>query len=109
MSFRAAPTGMDAFVDRHRWLSTSPESGFVRVATAQARHADGVDIMRGCVLTLVRGGDGAAPTTFEHRDDWYAVLEGQLGLRLDVGQEARERLWAKVAAEHERRTAGAEP
>ena len=80
---------MDAFAERHQWLSTSPESGFVRVATAQARHAEGVDILRGCVLTLVRGGgDRPAPTTFERRDDWYAVLEDQLGLRLDVGEDA---------------------
>ena len=81
----------------------------MRVATAQARHAEGVDILRGCVLTLVRGGDDRpAPTTFERRDDWYAVLEGQLGLRLDVGEDARERLWAKVAADHERRIAAAD-
>ncbi len=71
-----------------QWLSSSPESGFVRVATAQARHAEGVDIMRGCVLTLVRGGDRPEPTTFDRRDDWYAVLEDQLGLRLDVGPDA---------------------
>jgi arylamine N-acetyltransferase len=94
MSFRAEPTSMDAFAERHQWLSTSPESGFVRVATAQARHAEGVDIMRGCVLTLVRGGDRLPPTTFERRDDWYAVLEDQLGLRLDVGDDA-ERLWPR--------------
>ena len=89
MSFRAEPREMDAFAERHQWLSTSPESGFVRVATAQARHAEGVDILRGRVLTLVRGGgDRPGPTTFERRDDWYAVLENQLGLRLDVGEDA---------------------
>ena len=110
MSFRAEPREMDAFAERHQWLSTSPESGFVRVATAQARHAEGVDILRGCVLTLVRGGGGdrPGPTTFERRDDWYAVLENQLGLRLDVGEDARERLWAKVAADHERRSAASD-
>ena len=42
-------------------------------------------------------------STIERRDDWYGVLEDQLGLRLDVGDEARERLWAKVVADHARR------
>ena len=30
MAWRSAPVEMDAFADRHAWLSTSPESGFVR-------------------------------------------------------------------------------
>jgi N-hydroxyarylamine O-acetyltransferase len=108
MSFRTPPTGMEVFEERHRYLSTSPESGFVRVVTAQARHEGGVDIVRGCVLTTVRAGTTAGTvssesSTIERRDDWYGVLEDQLGLRLDVGDEARERLWAKVVADHARR------
>lgn len=51
MSFRAEPTGLDAFATRHEWLSTSPESGFVRVLTVQRRTPTGVDILRGRVLT----------------------------------------------------------
>ena len=34
MSWRSAPVGMDAFAERHVWLSTSPDSGFVKVMTA---------------------------------------------------------------------------
>ncbi len=55
MSWRAAEAGMVEFAARHQWLSTSPDSGFVRVATAQRRDATGVDILRGLVLT------GSAP------------------------------------------------
>ena len=36
MSFRSAPVGTDAFVERHEWLSSSPESGFVRVLPCSA-------------------------------------------------------------------------
>ncbi len=36
-----------------QWLSTSPDSGFVRVATAQRRDATGVDRLRGLVLSRV--------------------------------------------------------
>ena len=56
MSWRAAPAEMVEFWTRHEWLSTSPESGFVRVATAQRRDATGVDILRGLVLTRVGEG-----------------------------------------------------
>ncbi len=41
MSWRTAPAEISAFEERHRWLSTSPDSGFVRVAAAQHRDADG--------------------------------------------------------------------
>ena len=56
MSWRSAPAEIDAFADRHHWLSTSPESGFVKVLTAQRRDATGVDVVRG--LTLLRIGSG---------------------------------------------------
>ena len=39
MAWRSAPVEMDAFAERHAWLSTSPDSGFVRVLTAQRRDA----------------------------------------------------------------------
>ncbi|HEY8526500.1 MAG TPA: arylamine N-acetyltransferase [Acidimicrobiales bacterium] len=63
MAWRAAPVEMDAFAERHAWLSTSPESKFVRVLTAQRRDADGVDILRGLVLRRIGSGasDSAGP------------------------------------------------
>ena len=100
MSWRTAEAGMDQFATRHRWLSTSPDSGFVRVAAAQRRDATGADILRGLVLTRV--GTGTAPSEpLTERDDWFAVLADVCGLRFDgIATEALDRLWARSLAAH---------
>lgn len=80
MSWRSAETTMDAFATRHQWLSTSPDSGFVRVATAQRRDATGVDVVRGLVLSRV--GDGSSPSDpLEDRGEWFAALADLFDLR----------------------------
>jgi N-hydroxyarylamine O-acetyltransferase len=97
MSWRSAPVGMDAFAQRHAWLSTSPESGFVRVLTAQRRDASGVDILRG--LTLRRIGDPASESTLTTRAELAAVLGDLFGLDVSpVSDRAWDALWAAVHA-----------
>jgi arylamine N-acetyltransferase len=99
MSWRSAPVGMDAFAQRHAWLSTSPESGFVRVLTAQRRDASGVDILRG--LTLRRIGDRASEATLTTRADLTGVLGDLFGLDVSpVSDRAWDALWAGVQAAH---------
>jgi arylamine N-acetyltransferase len=100
MSWRAAPTEMAAFADRHDWLRSSPDSGFVRLATVQRRDAAGVDIMRGLVLT--RNGVGTAPAApLTERGDWFGALADVFGLRFEhTPAEALDRLWANVLATH---------
>jgi arylamine N-acetyltransferase len=92
------PVEMDRFADRHHFLSTSPESSFAGTATVQRRHADGVDMLRGLVLTEVRQG-GVTKRVVDDRDQWFALV-GRLGLRLRVPDAARDRLWAKVTTAH---------
>jgi N-hydroxyarylamine O-acetyltransferase len=101
MSWRAAAASMEDFAERHRWLSTSPDSGFVRVATAERRDATGVDVMRGLVLTRV--GPGSSPSEpLTDRADWFAALGDLFGLRFEaVPAEQLDRLWARVLAMHE--------
>ena len=100
MSWRDAPATMDAFAERHAWLSTSPESGFVRTLVAQRRDATGVDIMRGLVLTRV--GTGTAPTEpLTALDDWFAALADMFDLRFEANPpEQLDRFWAKALAAH---------
>jgi N-hydroxyarylamine O-acetyltransferase len=99
MSWRSAPVGMDAFAQRHAWLSTSPESGFVRVLTAQRRDASGVDILRG--LTLRRIGDRASESTLTTRAELAGVLGDLFGLDVSpVSDRAWDALWAAVHASH---------
>ncbi len=101
MSWRSAAADMDAFAERHQWLSTSPESGFVRVAVAQRRDATGVDSMRGLVLT--RTGEGAAVSEpMTERADWFSALADVFGLHLrHTAPQALDHLWSTVWAKHE--------
>ncbi len=100
MSWRSAPAGMDAFAERHVWLSTSPESGFVKTMCAQRRDASGADIMRG--LTLKRVGEGEFETQLSSLADLLDALGDVFGLDVSaVAADARRRLWDKVLAAHE--------
>jgi arylamine N-acetyltransferase len=99
MSWRSAATGMDAFADRHAWLSTSPESGFVRVLTAQRRDASGVDVLRG--LSLKRIGGRASQRTLTTRAELTDVLGDHFRLDVSpVGNQAWDALWERVQAAH---------
>lgn len=100
MSWQAAEVDMDRFTKRHRWLSTSSDSGFVRVATVQRRDATGADILRGLVLTRV--GTGTAPAEpLTERVDWFAALADVFDLRFDATEpEALDRLWGRSLSAH---------
>jgi arylamine N-acetyltransferase len=102
MDFEPQPASMSDFAERHEHLSSSPESGFVRVFTAQRRDADGVDILR--ALTLSRLDAGSRPSTvLESPEKWYAALADIFGLTLDdVSSDDRDRLWRRVVAQHEK-------
>ena len=100
MTWDRSPVTMDVFETRHEWLSTSPSSGFVRVAMAERRLATGVDVIRGLVRTQV-GGSAAGQTVYTRRGDWFAVLAEEFGLRFDASPpEAVDRLWERVQANH---------
>lgn len=101
MSWYTAATGMDAFADRHAWLSTSPESGFVRVLTVQRRDATDVDILRG--LALKRVGAGAAEATIATPAELADALGDVFGLDLAAAEPdpvARATLWERLHATH---------
>jgi len=91
------------FLAQHQWLSTSPDSGFVRVAMAETRDATGVDVVRG--LTLMRIGEGAFtadPVT--RRTEWFELLADLFGLTFEASTpEARDLMWTTVLAAHRRR------
>ncbi len=96
MDFRSEVAGIADFQARHQWLSTSPESGFVKVACVQRRDATGADVLRGKVLTRVPGGAARELTTAA---DWYGALADIFGLVLPA--EDRAPLWRRVSAAHD--------
>ncbi|TKK86431.1 arylamine N-acetyltransferase [Herbidospora galbida] len=98
MDFRKVPTEMTAFESEHVRLSTSPESGFVRVLAIQRRDATGVDSVRGLVLTRV--GADSTSTTLDREGDYFAALADVFGL-CPTGEE-RAILWPKLAESHEK-------
>ncbi|WP_433252982.1 arylamine N-acetyltransferase family protein [Streptosporangium sp. CA-135522] len=101
LDFRAEPAEMAEFAAMHEFLSTSPESGFVRVATVQRRDAGGVDILRGLVLT--RLGDHEHAMTAETERDYFEILADVFGLPLDdVTPTERAKLWGRLWTAHER-------
>ncbi|NRQ38029.1 arylamine N-acetyltransferase [Nonomuraea sp. NN258] len=100
MDFGPEPAAMSAFLAKHHELSTSPESGFVRVAVVQRRDASGVDTLRGLVLT--RLGNGAHTVTLNTARDYYAALADVFGLPLDdVPAEEKDKLWTRLHDAHE--------
>lgn len=101
MDFAPDPVELSSFATDHTWLSTSPESPFVRVFTAFLRDAKGVDMLRGCVLQRIDAG-GTDERTIDSSDDWYDVLTGVFRLDLtDIDAPARAELWHRVHTGHQ--------
>ena len=100
MSWRSAPAQIDAFAERHSWLSTSPDSGFVKLLSVQRRDATGVDVLRG--LTLTRIGEGARTSTLATNAELTDALGDLFALDLGkIGDRARDALWRRVHEAHE--------
>jgi N-hydroxyarylamine O-acetyltransferase len=96
LDFRADVAVLADFRAKHEWLSTAPESAFVRVATVQRRDATGADVLRGRVLTRVPDGRPVELTTAA---DWHAALADVFGIVLP--QDDRAALWHRVSAAHD--------
>jgi N-hydroxyarylamine O-acetyltransferase len=97
MHFTPDAVGMDHFADRHEYLSTSPESGFVRTFGVLRADGRGWDVLR--ALTLARVEETTTKTLLDDRADWFAALADVYGLVLD-GPD-RDPLWRKVVSQHE--------
>lgn len=101
MDFAPGRATVADFLDRHEYLSTSPESGFVRVCSVQRRDALGADTLRGCVLSRY-GEPALADLVIDTAAEWFEVLADVFGLTLtDVSPVERDGLWARVHAAHE--------
>ena len=87
------------FATQHDYLSTAPDSGFVRIGMAQCRDATGVDVVRG--LIAMRVGDARASEPLTDRKEWFAALRELCGLHFDATPpEVLDRLWSRTLANH---------
>jgi N-hydroxyarylamine O-acetyltransferase len=100
MSWTMGDARREDFEAKHQWLSTSPDSGFVRVAMAERRDATGIDVIRGLVFSRI-GAGAHTDAPVASRAEWFAVLADQfdLGFQL-MSSAARDRLWTTVLAAH---------
>jgi arylamine N-acetyltransferase len=99
MAWRSSQTDLSVFEATHTHLSTSPESGFVKILSVQRRSAGAVDILRG--LVLIRRGDSAQERTLESADELTATLRDVFGF--DLGEFADgtlTTLWERARAAH---------
>jgi N-hydroxyarylamine O-acetyltransferase len=102
MRWTAAPARQADFEERHAWLSTSPDSGFVQVAMAERRDAAGVDVIRGLVLARI-GTNASTAEPVTSKREWFDLLADVFGLRFDASPSgARDTLWDAVLAAHRR-------
>lgn len=100
MAWTTDPADDALLAGRHEWLSTSPESVFVRTATAQRRDADGSDIVRGLVVTRV-GSDARTGEPLTDRTAWFDTLADLFGLTFEASAPGTtDRLWERILATH---------
>lgn len=100
MDFRVQRATVDQFTERHLYLSTSPDSGFVRTCCVMRRDASGIDMLRGCVLGRI--GTSSEQRTLETQAEWFAALADVFDLPLiDLDATARNVLWSRVRQAHD--------
>lgn len=98
---RPGPVQEAEFIDRHTFLSTSPESGFVRVVTAQRRDATGVDALRGRVLTRQSAGPDSTREIATERE-WRDTLGEVFGMSLShLEPAAVTAVWERICTDHD--------
>ncbi|RZS44520.1 arylamine N-acetyltransferase [Herbihabitans rhizosphaerae] len=89
------------FTEKHRWLSTSPDSGFAGPVVVSVRTADAVVTMRGCRFQRFDA-DGLTETLVSAEQDWFGALADVFGVTLDdVDPADRVKLWTEVRSKHE--------
>jgi arylamine N-acetyltransferase len=108
MAWSSQPTTLDTFTQQHRRLSTSPDSGFVKVLTVQRRDATGVDVLRG--LAFQRLGRGAHARDLAGRDELVALLQDPFGIDLvGVDDATIDDLWVRLEHAHRKWVAAGRP
>lgn len=99
--YRPGPVAFEEFEERHQFLMTSPDSGFVRVVMAQRRDADGIVSLRGRVLSRLGDGDGREQVVAD-RGEWQSVLGDGFGISLAaVDSDTIDAVWSRICTAHE--------
>jgi N-hydroxyarylamine O-acetyltransferase len=101
MDFEAAPATIDDFAEQHAYLSTSPGSPFVRVASAFLRRPHSVLALRSTELAETSA-DRIDTTLMETPAEYYELLADVFQLPLHhLGPAERDKLWRRVVEQYE--------
>lgn len=107
--FARVPATTGDFLAMHEELSTSPTSGFVRVAVVQRWTEQGIESLRGCVHSTLTA-TGSSSEEIASADDWWGVVIDGFGLAYDDLRAAeRARVWKGVRTAHEAWDAAGRP
>jgi N-hydroxyarylamine O-acetyltransferase len=96
-SFRLEPDhfkqpDLGEFQERCTWLQSSPESGFVRVTVCQRFTPEGINTLRGAVLTTIRS-SGKLERTISSFEEYEQVLREDFKLEVPNLHELWEKVW----------------
>jgi arylamine N-acetyltransferase len=101
MDFGPEPVAMAQFQERHAFLSTSPDSGFVRVMKLLRREPDAAYGLTGCVLHR-QDAAGRDERVLTSQSDWFDAVADVFGMPLvDVDAVSRDYVWQWLLASHE--------
>ena len=101
MDFGPEPVAMARFEERHAFLSTSPDSGFVRVMKLLRREPDTAFGLTGCVLHR-QDATGRDERVLSSRTEWFDAVADVFGMPFaDVDDASRDHLWQWLTASHE--------
>ncbi len=99
--FARASATTEQFRKMHEELSTSPSSGFVRVAVVQRWTESGIESLRGSVHSTLTATASTSEEIASAGDWWGLVIDG-FGLAYgDLPSDERARVWESVRRAHE--------
>jgi arylamine N-acetyltransferase len=101
MDFGPDTVPMVAFRERHKYLSNSPESGFVRVLKVMRREPQTAHVLTGCILVR-HDARGRFEQVLATQSEWFDAVDEVFGMALpDVDEAARAALWRWLRTSHE--------
>jgi arylamine N-acetyltransferase len=101
MDFGPVPVSMAQFAERHAFLSTSPESGFVKVLKLLRREPATAYGLTGCVLVRQ---DAASrdEQVLATKDEWFDAVADVFGMPLtEIDGTGRDALWQWLTVSHD--------
>lgn len=101
MSWRTGAPDPALLATQHEWLSTSPDSGFVKLGLAQTRDATGVDVIHGLIVKRI-GSRANRGVALEDRRTWFTALGDLFGLTFEASPPGTtDRLGERTVSAHQ--------